>query len=153
MQRASNGHKGTARNDDSYSYRDEYGPDGSPDGDATVDISTDGESLYSTYNGRRQSRYMPAWLAAVTSGVARWARGPQPPRPYAITPVLPAVQTAPLRYLDRFFPKRKQKVYLLVLHYALWLFSFVLLLRQSAFSTEVEGYGAPLTLSCEATLW
>ena len=126
------------------------------EGDTTMDISPDDESLLSHQGGGQMSRakkHLPAWLVALASGIARWTKGPQPPRPYKIEPIFPSVQKFPLKYLDRFFPKRKHKIYLLIVHHLLWLLAFVVLLRQSAFSTEVQNYGAPLTLSCGATLW
>ena len=137
-------------------------PTGSVDGaedeeDATIDIFTDdNESLPIHHNNKQMfqvKRHLPAWLVSLSSGIARWAKGPQPPRPYKIEPFFPSIQKFPLRLLDRYFPKRKHKICLLVVHHALWLLALVLLLRESAFSEEVGEYGTPLTLSCEATLW
>lgn len=142
-------------------YRDDSlsgGIDGAEDEeDAAVDIFPDDSELLPTYYNNQQmfqvKNYLPAWLVVLGSSVARWIKGPQPPRPYKIQPFFPSIQKFPLRILDRFFPKRKHKICLLVAHHFLWLLAFILLLRESAFSADVEGYGAPLTLSCGAALW
>ena len=144
-----------------HDYRDDSAASSANEADNEGDMTAgttaaDEESLLGHWSGEQVSRakkHLPAWLVSLGSGVGRWARGPQPPRPYKIEPILPSVQRLPLKLLDRYFPKRKQKVYLLVVHHLFWLLAFVLLLRRSAFSTEVQDYGAPLTLSCEASLW
>ena len=142
-------------------YRD-TSPSGSVDGaedeeDAAVDIFPSDSELLPSYHNNQQmlqaKKYLPAWLVALSSGIARWTKGPQPPRPYKIEPFFPSIQKFPLRLLDRFFPKRKHKICLLIAHHMFWLLALILLLRESAFSADVKDYGAPLTLSCTATLW
>lgn len=98
-------------------------------------------------------KYTPEWAQRTWLGVVQWVKGPQPPRPYSIRPFYPEIQTAPLKILDRFLPKKEQKIWLLVGFYFCWVISFVLVLQQSAFSAEIKGYGAPVTLSCGARYW
>jgi hypothetical protein len=96
---------------------------------------------------------LPHRLRRVWSATARWVRGPQPPRPWRITPYFERWQTLPVRTLDRFFPKRSHKAALLAGFYAAWLLTFSLLLKKSAFAVDVEGYGAPVTVGCLARFW
>ncbi|EOD46866.1 LCCL domain-containing protein [Neofusicoccum parvum] len=98
-------------------------------------------------------KYVPKSLQRVVNSVATWVKGPQPPRPYKITPFFPQIQEAPPRLLDKYLPKRKQKAWLLVAFYALWLLCFSLVLRKSAFSTEIGDYGSPVRLTCLSRFW
>ncbi|EKG18791.1 LCCL domain-containing protein [Macrophomina phaseolina MS6] len=98
-------------------------------------------------------KYVPKAVQRVVNSVAAWVKGPQPPRPYKITPFFPAIQEAPPRLLNKYLPKRKQKAWLLVAFYALWLLCFSLVLRKSAFSTEIGEYGSPTRLTCLSRFW
>ncbi|KAK8239005.1 hypothetical protein HDK77DRAFT_283467 [Phyllosticta capitalensis] len=98
-------------------------------------------------------KQVPKSVQRVINSVATWIKGPQPPRPYKIRPFFPAVQNAPVRLLDRYLPKRRQKIWLLVAFYVVWLLSFSLVLRRSAFSTEIAGYGSPVRVSCSSRFW
>ncbi|KAK4964908.1 hypothetical protein LTR66_012201 [Elasticomyces elasticus] len=101
----------------------------------------------------RVSDRIPHRLKRISRAVVNWVKGPDPPRPYRIQPWFPSVQHAPLMLLDRYAPKRMQKFGLLVAVCALWLLSFSLILHQSAFASEVEGYGAPVRLGCGSRYW
>lgn len=98
-------------------------------------------------------RYIPRPLDTASKKVINWAKGPNPPRPWAISPFLPKIQTTPIRILDRIAPKKKHRVFLLMLLYFCWLLSFVTTLHYSAFNETVPGYGSPSFLSCTATFW
>ncbi|EME43545.1 hypothetical protein DOTSEDRAFT_89368 [Dothistroma septosporum NZE10] len=93
-------------------------------------------------------RLKNAWRATTT-----WVKGPQPPRIYKITPILPKIQHAPIELLDRCAPKRIHRFWLLMALYASWLLVFSLMLWRSAFAAEVPGYGTPVRLSCAARYW
>ncbi|KAF2140398.1 uncharacterized protein K452DRAFT_230799 [Aplosporella prunicola CBS 121167] len=97
--------------------------------------------------------YVPKSVQRFVNAAGTWIKGPQPPRPYKITPFFPAIQTAPQRLLDRYAPKRKQKVWLLVGFYVTWFLCFSLVLRKSAFSSEIEGYGSPVRITCTTRFW
>ncbi|KAF2455619.1 hypothetical protein BDY21DRAFT_289516 [Lineolata rhizophorae] len=112
-----------------------------------------GLSDSSRSSSERIKKYVPPRLRKVWGAVVRWVEGPQPPRPYRIEPFFPRIQTAPLRLLDRFFPKRKYKLWLLVAFYACWLAAFASVLHASAFASDIPGYGAPVRLSCAARFW
>ncbi|KAF2733398.1 hypothetical protein EJ04DRAFT_274386 [Polyplosphaeria fusca] len=93
-------------------------------------------------------RFQRYWRATVT-----WVKGPQPPRLWKIQPFLPRVQTAPITFLNSFFPKRKQKVSLLIFFYFCWVLSFSLVLHRSAFTADIPGYGSPITKRCTDRFW
>jgi hypothetical protein len=93
-------------------------------------------------------RAIHAWEATVN-----WTKGPQPSRPWRITPLFEPIQTIPLQLLDRFCPKRLHRIGLLILFYFCWLLTFSLVLRRSAFASEVKGFGPPVTIGCRARFW
>ncbi|MBE7180285.1 MAG: hypothetical protein INR71_03590, partial [Terriglobus roseus] len=59
------------------------------------------------FKHHRILRHVPPRALRAARAVARWTKGPSPPRIYRIDPFLPAVQEAPLRLLDRYAPKRR----------------------------------------------
>ena len=85
--------------------------------------------------------------------VIRWTKGPQPPEIQKIDPMFRHVQTWPIRTLNRFLPKRRQKLALLLAFYFCWLLTFVAILHHSAFASELAGYGKPSQISCLASYW
>ena len=118
---------------------------------STSDSRSDSRSR-KTWTGRAKARVPPrirsCWIATVT-----WIKGPNPPRIFAITPIFPAIQHAPLDLLDRFAPKKVHKVLLLIAFYFAWALAFGLILWRSSFASDVPGYGAPVRLWCGATFW
>jgi hypothetical protein len=98
-------------------------------------------------------KWIPAPLQRTSKTVVKWVKGPQPPRIWKINPIFPNIQKAPLRLLQRYCPKRKHKVGLLIGFCFIWLLTFVTVLRKSAFASEVAGYGSPVRLSCAARYW
>ncbi|KAF3009470.1 hypothetical protein E8E13_002592 [Curvularia kusanoi] len=120
--------------------------------DAVVNDHAD-EVEHSLAEHYSNSKYVPPRMQRAWKSVKTWAKGPQPPRPWKIQPFLPKIQTAPIRILEAFFPKRKQKVALLIAFYAAWILSFSLVLHKSAFSADVPGYGPPVRIGCTQRLW
>ncbi|KAH6638888.1 hypothetical protein C7974DRAFT_122853 [Boeremia exigua] len=104
-------------------------------------------------DAHRASRHIPPRLEHAWGSVKTWVKGPQPSRPWSIHPFLPKIQTAPIRLVDTFFPKRKHKVALLIAFYAVWIMSFTLVLHKSAFSADVPGYGPPVRIGCTQRFW
>lgn len=82
-----------------------------------------------------------------------WIKGPKPPRIWKITPIFPGIQEAPLRLLDRYAPETWQRFLLLIALYFFYILAFVLVLRKSAFASDVPGYGSPARISCGASFW
>ncbi|KAK2763103.1 hypothetical protein FQN54_009737 [Arachnomyces sp. PD_36] len=58
-------------------------------------------------------RWVPLPIRNAARATAKWVKGPQPPRELRIKPLFPKIQEAPVKLLDRFFPKRKYKLGLL----------------------------------------
>lgn len=100
-----------------------------------------------------RGKYVPLRLQRAWASVKIWVKGPHPSRPWKIQPFLPKIQTAPIRIIDTFFPKRKQKVGLLIAFYATWILSFSLVLHKSAFTADIPGYGAPVRIGCTQRFW
>lgn len=96
---------------------------------------------------------IPPRLVAYSKAIVKWAKGPNPPRPYRIEPVFPSIQHAPLALLDRYAPKRIQRLGLLVLLYFFWILAFCVVQYKSSFAGEVPGYGVPVRLWCGASYW
>jgi hypothetical protein len=96
---------------------------------------------------------LPRSLQKVSSAVAKWVNGPQPPRPWKISPIFPSIQEAPLRLLDKYAPERWQRFCLLIALYFFYILAFVLVLHKSAFAADVPGYGSPVRISCGASFW
>lgn len=83
----------------------------------------------------------------------KWTQGPKPARPWRITPVLEEYQNLPIVIRNHYFPTRSHKIWLLVAFYGCWLLTFSLMLRKSAFASDVRGHGAPHLISCAARFW
>jgi hypothetical protein len=98
-------------------------------------------------------RHIPPAFVRRWEATKIWVKGPQPPRPWHITPFAENIQLWPIRMRDRYLPKRIHKIGGLLFVYALWLLTFSLVLRQSAFTTEIPGYGAPVNIGCLARFW
>jgi hypothetical protein len=98
-------------------------------------------------------RHIPPGLIRTWEATKKWVKGPQPPRPWRINPIFESIQLWPIRMRDRYLPKRIHKIGALLFIYALWLLTFSLVLRQSAFTAEVPGYGAPVNIGCLARFW
>lgn len=129
---------------------DENGPFLRPSDDELASHDDDDVDLYKNHP---ILKYIPPRLYKAGRAVVRFTKGPDPPRIYKIAPFLPQVQEAPIRLLNRYLPKRRQKIALLVGFYFVWLLTFALVLRQSAFSSDVPGWGAPIRVQCETTYW
>jgi hypothetical protein len=98
-------------------------------------------------------RWIPVPLRRVSKSALRWARGPEPPHIYTISPLLPIVQELPIRLLDIYIPKRRHRILLLIAYYFLWILTFALVLRESSTATEIEGWGTPGNIGCTTTYW
>ncbi|KAJ5378840.1 hypothetical protein N7509_011959 [Penicillium cosmopolitanum] len=97
--------------------------------------------------------WVPLPLRKAGRSVAHWIKGPDPPHMLLLKPLFPRIQELPVQYLDRFFPKRKQKGLLLGLLYLSWFLPWFLVLLHSRSSGYIEGYGQLQTLSCTTNLW
>jgi hypothetical protein len=124
--------------------------------DSAVLIATSEASDEEHYSSRGiydASQYIPPRIQKAWTHVVTWVKGPQPPRPWKIHPFFPKIQTAPVQFVDKYFPKRKHKIMLLVAFYFCWLLSFGLVLHRSAFAADVPGYGPPVRIGCTDRFW
>ncbi|KAJ5495316.1 hypothetical protein N7539_000432 [Penicillium diatomitis] len=97
--------------------------------------------------------WIPLPLRKVGRATVNWVKGPDPPHTLLLRPLFPRVQELPAQYLNHFFPKRKQKLALLLLLYVAWFLPWFLVLLHSRSSGYIEGYGKLETLSCGSTFW
>lgn len=101
----------------------------------------------------RYFRWVPVPVRRAWKKVAHWAKGPDPTQIQTIQPFLPIIQEFPIRLLDYYVPKRKHRITLLIAYYFCWILTFALVMRQSTFATEIEGWGAPGSIGCGNTYW
>ena len=99
------------------------------------------------------ARHIPFSVRRVWGATKNWVQGPQPPQIHKIRPFFPRIQTAPIRLLHSYLPKRKHRLVLLLAFYFCWLLVFVTVVHHSAFSGSIEGYGNPTQISCGASYW
>ncbi|KAJ5526458.1 hypothetical protein N7494_013108 [Penicillium frequentans] len=97
--------------------------------------------------------WVPLPVRKVGRATAKWVKGPDPPHMLLLKPLFPRLQELPVQYLERFFPKRKQKLSLLLLLYVSWFLPWFLVLLHSRSSGFIEGYGQLETLSCTTNFW
>jgi hypothetical protein len=101
----------------------------------------------------RYWKWIPVPARRLGKALTTWAKGPDPPQIHVIKALFPSIQEAPIRLLDKYVPKRRHKILLLIGYYFLWIFTFALVMRQSTFATEIEGWGAPGNIGCGNTYW
>lgn len=97
--------------------------------------------------------WVPLPLRKAGRATVHWIKGPDPPHMLLLKPLFPRLQELPVQYLEHFFPKRKQKIALLLLLYTSWFLPWFLVLLHSRSSGYIEGYGQLQTLSCSTTFW
>ncbi|PGH04317.1 hypothetical protein AJ80_08540 [Polytolypa hystricis UAMH7299] len=98
-------------------------------------------------------RWVPLPFRKAGRATVRWLEGPQPPQDLLFKPWSRRLQSFPITVLDQFFPKRKQKIGLLLVLYFSWFLSWSLVLRHSVSSGHIEGYGKPTPINCRANYW
>ncbi|KAL2062926.1 hypothetical protein VTL71DRAFT_5998 [Oculimacula yallundae] len=101
----------------------------------------------------RYMKWVPTSVRRVSKSVVKWAKGPNPPHIHTIETILPIVQEFPIRLLDRYVPKRRHKITLLVAFYFTWILTFSVVMKQSTVATEIEGWGTPGNIGCGNTYW
>lgn len=131
----------------------------SQDRNLRVETEAEPSNLHSLPVWMRESaksfkyKWVPLPLRKAARATARWIKGPQPPRDLHITPWFPQIQEAPIRLLDRFAPKKRQRVFLLLALYACWLLTWSLMLWHNSSSGYIKGYGKPDNLWCGSSFW
>lgn len=98
-------------------------------------------------------KWIPLPLRKAGRATAEWIKGPKPPRELRIKPLYPHIQEAPLRLMDRYMPKQRHRICLLIASYAVWLLIWSLMLKHNSASAYIEGYGKPSNIWCGASFW
>lgn len=116
------------------------------------------DTLPSTHPRRSRSCCTPGnrGIKSIGRCIARWCRGPDPPRRYHIRPWYPPAHEALLNLRDRYAPKKNAKILLLLVFYCVWfgIFSGMYAAWKTTPNRKTPNYGIPVrTLSCESTLW
>ncbi|OAA64510.1 lccl domain containing protein [Niveomyces insectorum RCEF 264] len=105
-------------------------------------------------------KWVPYPVRRVWTPTVRWTRGPSDARAFTIDPLLPVVQHAPLKLLDRLLqrsPTPRSRWWwrrgLVFGWLALWLLTFALVMRHSIVAGEIAEWGAPGDIGCGNTYW
>jgi len=100
-----------------------------------------------------QWRWVPQPVRNTGNKIDAWVRGPPEPKDWKITPLLPAVQHAPIKLLDRFLPRHKHRVWLYTAFCAAWVLTFSLVLWSGQQVAEIPFWGEPQDISCGTIYW
>jgi hypothetical protein len=98
-------------------------------------------------------RWVPLPFRKAARATAKWVKGPQPPIELSLRPIFPTVQEWPIRMMDKYVPKRRHRMALLGILYVVWFLPWMLVLRHSQKSGNVEGFGKPANIWCGYHLW
>ncbi len=110
-------------------------------------------------------RWVPYSVRRLAIAAARWSKGPPDAQPFAIDPLLPAAQHAPLRLLDwavdrlpasqshPFKSRRWWRRGLFGAWLGLWLLTFALVMRGGIIAGELGDWGVPGDIGCGTTYW
>ncbi|KAJ1329773.1 LCCL domain-containing protein [Microdochium nivale] len=124
-----------------------------------VDETDDSERLpqYAQAQGGQQYsrrwRWVPQPVRTAGTKAATWLRGPPEPKDWKITPLLPAVQHAPIKLLDRFVPRHKHRVWLFTALCAAWILTFSLVMWSGKKAADIPFWGQPQDISCGTIYW
>ncbi|KAK0728559.1 hypothetical protein B0T26DRAFT_176551 [Lasiosphaeria miniovina] len=98
-------------------------------------------------------KWVPYPVRRLTIAVYKWAQGPPSPNNFKIQPLLPSVQRAPVRLLDKFLPRKSHRAWLVFFYLSIWIVTFALVMRQGQSATEIDGWGTPSAIGCGNTYW
>lgn len=98
-------------------------------------------------------KWVPLPLRKAGRASVEWIKGPEPPRELRIKPFYPKIQEAPLRLMDRYIPKQRHRICLLIAFYAVWFLVWSLMLKHNSTSGFIEGYGKPANIWCGTSFW
>ena len=91
--------------------------------------------------------------ARIFYALCGWVKGPQPPRPFTIKPILPQLQDIPRDILRNRWPARRHKILLLIIICLLWAATYLGVLSVSISRCQIPGYKSPVRLSCVSRFW
>lgn len=131
-------------------------PDAPLDNDAQLEIDDGGPPTPRFIDdGRSQKpwKWIPYPCRRFAKAVAKWSHGPANPQPFHIKPFFPKIQEYPLHAIERYLPRHKHRVWLVMFYLAMWIVTFALVKRQGTLATVVEGWGEPQNIGCGTTYW
>ena len=82
-----------------------------------------------------------------------WLQGPQPPRPFRISPILARIQYASLSSFQRKLPTRKQRSLLYTFLCFVWIGCFSVILSASLRGCHIPEQKNPIRLACISRPW
>ncbi|KAI9754480.1 MAG: hypothetical protein M1815_005625 [Lichina confinis] len=112
-----------------------------------------GRRASTSNNARRRIRALFRRVGRLWMTVATWLKGPDPPHIQTIHSIFPQAQSWPIRLLNRYLPKRRQRFVLLLAFYFCWLLTFSTVLHHSISAGELGEFGKPSAISCLASYW
>ena len=112
-----------------------------------------GRRASTSNNARRRIRALFRRVGRLWRTVATWLKGPDPPHIQTIHSIFPQAQSWPIRLLNRYLPKRRQRFVLLLAFYFCWLLTFSTVLHHSISAGELGEFGKPSAISCLASYW
>ncbi|KAI1414476.1 hypothetical protein F5Y13DRAFT_158630 [Hypoxylon sp. FL1857] len=98
-------------------------------------------------------KWVPYPIRKYGKAAYRWMKGPQNPKTWKIEPILPVVQHAPLRLLDKFLPNRTHQILLYMGYVAIWVLTFAIVLWRGQVASEIANYGMPTDIGCGVAYW
>ncbi|KAL2197301.1 hypothetical protein P885DRAFT_35062 [Corynascus similis CBS 632.67] len=101
----------------------------------------------------KRFKWVPYPVRRIIKATVKWACGPPDPYRYRIDPLLPQVQHAPLVVLDKYLPRKRQRVLAVFGFWGVWLLAFALVMREGLLAAEIPEWGAPTRISCGSTYW
>lgn len=98
-------------------------------------------------------RWVPSRIRHAARLIIDWTNGPDPPQIQKITPFFPRIQEAPVKWIEKHLPRKRQKAALLAFFYFCWFLTFSLVLVRSNSAGNIKGYGKPEPIWCGANFW
>lgn len=98
-------------------------------------------------------KWIPLPVRKGGRAVVNWVKGPDPTQHMSIEPWFPYIQEAPIKLLDRFAPKKRHRIFLLLLVYSAWLLTWSLMVWHNSTGGYIQGLGKPSSLWCGASFW
>ena len=141
-------------------YQDDVEPESSAFDDASTGRHLGVDHLQhtpdDTHDGWSTVRHSRQPLSVWTSSLYRvqcWLRGPDNPRPYAISACLSRVQTVPIDILEQYCPSHRHQCYLFIFWHFLGMTLFLAILISSLQGCHIAEYAEPIRMSCSSRFW
>ncbi|EGS17344.1 uncharacterized protein CTHT_0066660 [Thermochaetoides thermophila DSM 1495] len=101
----------------------------------------------------KRFKWVPYPVRRAIKYVARWARGPPNPVFIRIDPFFPRIQHLPIVLVDKYLPRKRQRVWAVLGYLSVWIITFALVMRHGLTISEIPGWSVPSAIGCGATFW